>query len=210
MALIAATLKPVLGISLADEHEETMASALVIAPYGMKDGRPVDAQEARGRYHRDVTAEPSRADLRVRYANVLRALDEREEAASEYRAALRLDAANVEACLRLGELAQEDEDLSKARRFFERVLDLAPKSGLPVRLQDRYTESARAALAELDAPVGVQVATGALADTLDSGPLSRPLEPFVQQQPIVRGPKVGRNEPCPCGSGRKYKRCCRR
>jgi predicted Zn-dependent protease len=27
--------------------------------------------------------------------------------------------------------------------------------------------------------------------------------------PVVRaGPKVGRNEPCPCGSGRKYKRCC--
>jgi uncharacterized protein len=22
------------------------------------------------------------------------------------------------------------------------------------------------------------------------------------------GPKVGRNEPCPCGSGRKFKRCC--
>jgi uncharacterized protein YecA (UPF0149 family) len=21
-------------------------------------------------------------------------------------------------------------------------------------------------------------------------------------------PKVGRNEPCPCGSGRKYKKCC--
>lgn len=27
--------------------------------------------------------------------------------------------------------------------------------------------------------------------------------------PYVRdAPKVGRNEPCPCGSGRKYKRCC--
>ena len=26
--------------------------------------------------------------------------------------------------------------------------------------------------------------------------------------PFVRGvPKVGRNEPCPCGSGRKYKHC---
>jgi len=23
-----------------------------------------------------------------------------------------------------------------------------------------------------------------------------------------RAPRVGRNEPCPCGSGRKYKRCC--
>lgn len=22
------------------------------------------------------------------------------------------------------------------------------------------------------------------------------------------GPKIGRNEPCPCGSGKKYKRCC--
>ena len=23
-----------------------------------------------------------------------------------------------------------------------------------------------------------------------------------------RGPKVGRNDPCPCGSGRKHKKCC--
>lgn len=23
-----------------------------------------------------------------------------------------------------------------------------------------------------------------------------------------RGPRVGRNDPCPCGSGRKYKKCC--
>ncbi|WP_304683174.1 SEC-C metal-binding domain-containing protein, partial [uncultured Clostridium sp.] len=22
------------------------------------------------------------------------------------------------------------------------------------------------------------------------------------------GPKVGRNDPCPCGSGKKYKNCC--
>jgi uncharacterized protein YecA (UPF0149 family) len=27
--------------------------------------------------------------------------------------------------------------------------------------------------------------------------------------PSVRKvPKIGRNEPCPCGSGRKYKKCC--
>jgi hypothetical protein len=26
--------------------------------------------------------------------------------------------------------------------------------------------------------------------------------------PVRRGPKVGRNDPCPCGSGRKYKKCC--
>ena len=26
--------------------------------------------------------------------------------------------------------------------------------------------------------------------------------------PVRTGPKVGRNEPCPCGSGKKYKQCC--
>ena len=32
----------------------------------------------------------------------------------------------------------------------------------------------------------------------DSGP----------KKPVVKGEKVGRNDPCPCGSGKKYKRCC--
>ena len=27
---------------------------------------------------------------------------------------------------------------------------------------------------------------------------------------IVKGKKIGRNEPCPCGSGKKYKHCCGR
>jgi len=28
-------------------------------------------------------------------------------------------------------------------------------------------------------------------------------------QPVVhRGEKVGRNDPCPCGSGKKFKKCC--
>jgi preprotein translocase subunit SecA len=28
-----------------------------------------------------------------------------------------------------------------------------------------------------------------------------------KEQPFVRGQKVGRNDPCPCGSGKKYKQC---
>ncbi len=37
-----------------------------------------------------------------------------------------------------------------------------------------------------------------MAGSGDAGP--------VQQ--VVRGDKVGRNDPCPCGSGKKYKKCC--
>lgn len=29
-----------------------------------------------------------------------------------------------------------------------------------------------------------------------------------KKQPVKKGKKVGRNEPCPCGSGKKYKQCC--
>jgi preprotein translocase subunit SecA len=33
-------------------------------------------------------------------------------------------------------------------------------------------------------------------------PQAAPQQPFTREQP-----KVGRNEPCPCGSGKKYKQC---
>lgn len=36
-----------------------------------------------------------------------------------------------------------------------------------------------------------------------------PEDSQAPQQPIVKtGPDVGRNDPCPCGSGKKYKKCC--
>jgi hypothetical protein len=44
------------------------------------------------------------------------------------------------------------------------------------------------------------------------GQLRRAYARAVQEsrvEPVVRSsPKVGRNDPCPCGSGKKYKKCC--
>ena len=39
-----------------------------------------------------------------------------------------------------------------------------------------------------------------LSGNVDSAP--------VQQTVRREGPKIGRNDPCPCGSGKKYKKCC--
>jgi hypothetical protein len=43
-------------------------------------------------------------------------------------------------------------------------------------------------------------------------PEARPSDPapasYVAPQPFIRQPKIGRNDPCPCGSGKKYKKCC--
>ncbi|TMU84591.1 hypothetical protein FGG79_15365 [Bacillus sp. BHET2] len=33
-------------------------------------------------------------------------------------------------------------------------------------------------------------------------------QPFLVSQPVQNGEKVGRNDPCPCGSGKKHKKCC--
>lgn len=33
-------------------------------------------------------------------------------------------------------------------------------------------------------------------------------EPEKKSKPVVKGEKIGRNDPCPCGSGKKYKKCC--
>lgn len=38
----------------------------------------------------------------------------------------------------------------------------------------------------------------------DEAPLPPPVEP------IKTNKAVGRNDPCPCGSGKKYKKCCGR
>jgi preprotein translocase subunit SecA len=43
----------------------------------------------------------------------------------------------------------------------------------------------------------------AAAESLQPPPAAAP----TPARPLVRGPKIGRNDPCPCGSGKKYKQC---
>jgi hypothetical protein len=39
-------------------------------------------------------------------------------------------------------------------------------------------------------------------------PPAPPPVSYEAPQPVVRQPKIGRNDSCPCGSGKKYKKCC--
>jgi len=48
--------------------------------------------------------------------------------------------------------------------------------------------------------------TDALWAVYDLRELWRNVGPRIE--PVHVGPKVGRNDPCPCGSGKKYKKCC--
>ncbi|MFC3148984.1 preprotein translocase subunit SecA [Piscinibacterium candidicorallinum] len=81
-----------------------------------------------------------------------------------------------------------------------------------VRVQSaEQLEQAEEALEESTAVSKMQYQHAAYDDLAevaagDPGTDEPPVE--VRQQPIVRfGDKVGRNDPCPCGSGKKYKNC---
>ena len=58
--------------------------------------------------------------------------------------------------------------------------------------------------------MGVQVGAGAqaAADDAMDGPVRKAQDPSeVKQKPIRVDKTPGRNSPCPCGSGKKYKHC---
>ena len=63
--------------------------------------------------------------------------------------------------------------------------------------QQRLARALQAQHAEAISPI--QTVSGVDEDPRPPAP---PAAPFVRPMP-----KVGRNEPCPCGSGRKYKHC---
>ena len=42
----------------------------------------------------------------------------------------------------------------------------------------------------------------------DSGGFDEDEENQKRSEPMIAGPRVGRNDLCPCGSGKKYKKCC--
>lgn len=44
----------------------------------------------------------------------------------------------------------------------------------------------------------------------DYGTVKKIQNDFGKRKPITKKTKIGRNDPCPCGSGKKYKNCCGR
>ncbi len=60
-----------------------------------------------------------------------------------------------------------------------------------------------------DSAVGMGFESVPQEQTEDQQPQPKQQQPG-KKVPVVVGPKIGRNDPCPCGSGKKYKKCCGR
>jgi SEC-C motif/Protein of unknown function (DUF2384) len=148
-------------------------------------------------YYRDQIAQhPNRPDLRAGYANLLHTNHQPEPARREYEKALELDPLAVEAWVSLGEIERKAGNLSEARDFYSKALTIFDRGNF-YRLTE-HREDFREQL---------EINLDELSDQLVDEGIG---EPFQDDwiEPLVKLAKVGRNDPCPCGSGRKYKKCC--
>jgi preprotein translocase subunit SecA len=88
---------------------------------------------------------------------------------------------------------QETEEQRRARLGLGQT-----PMGQPVEMGDEDAMAAAAGRAEASAPSRSRTA------------LKAPVSREAPRRMAQRASKVGRNDPCPCGSGRKYKKCCGR
>ena len=79
-------------------------------------------------------------------------------------------------------------------------------SRVQIRSQEEVDEAERQRLAEMEKLMAKQQANH--EEVTNMGSESKEQSAGTLSQPIVRNQaKVGRNDPCPCGSGKKYKHC---
>jgi hypothetical protein len=80
------------------------------------------------------------------------------------------------------------------------------QAGIVAKLSELMAEDVEEkAIAEEGAPRILSIAlvcAEAFDAALDGSRPGQPLGPYIREEP-----KVGRNDPCPCGSGKKWKRC---
>lgn len=165
----------------------------------VSDGRRMNPREARRDYEERIARRADDPGLHIGYGNVLRVLGELGPAEAAYRRALELDPRAIEAAVGLGQAAEEREDLAAAKEAYRAGLALGRGARFyHVRDRRQLMEGLERALENVQGRLAFRPP--------DPVPAQRALEALAEQS---RGePKVGRNAPCPCGSGKKYKKCC--
>jgi preprotein translocase subunit SecA len=100
-------------------------------------------------------------------------------------------------------LEYQFESFNLFQEMLERVRTAVAEMAFRISIVPEESGSRRQALRESrEALLFPEGAPGAGEGRVESGE--------AHAEPVRRGPKVGRNDPCPCGSGRKFKHCCGR
>ena len=168
-------------------------SPIKFAEAGLMDGQRMSFDDVLKYYKKEVQKAPDDPALRVGYGNVLLKMGMEGEAIFQYQEALRLDPLAVEAYCSLGEYEGDKGNFSQAYEYFKKAADRV-HTGHYYRTKeiDQLKEAIFLNLEHFEEVLGKE----------------REQAPVLSSQSLVKREKVGRNDPCPCGSGKKYKKCC--
>jgi len=180
-------------IHLCEEGKADLQEGTIkIRRIGLTDGRLMSIGEGIRYYQKEIERFPEDPALRIGYANILMKKEEFEKAETQYNEAIKLDYMAIEAYTSLGDIAAKKGDISSAYEYFSQAAKWL-HAGHYYRTKDR------------------EEFKDAVFQNLrfyreESG--KERIVKSPQQQGHVKREKVGRNAPCPCGSGKKYKKCC--
>lgn len=126
------------------------------------------------------------------------------EALDDVRTAYRLHLADDSICDQ--ELAEEL--LAAGEAGFQDALENCEPAGIDTVAElsqwSGYQEDRESWCRREDAPASYEFARPTQAETW----MPPPRQVFAPSTIVNTRPRVGRNDPCPCGSGRKFKKCC--
>jgi len=197
--VLLAELTMMLARGQTEGSQEPETGPLRFAKLGLSDGRRMNPREAQRHYETQLAERPDDPALHIGYGNVLRFLRDFDRATAAYRRALELEPRAVEAYATLGQIAEERGDFAEAHALYAKCEALGRDARFyQVRDRGEFRRAIQEALDNAAASLAVH-----------------PPEPVPAQarlEALSRGDrgetKVGRNDPCPCGSGKKYKKCC--
>lgn len=173
----------------------------------MAMGKVMEIDEAIETYRKAIEKNPKDAAKHIGLANIYYFMNMFTRASELYQQAAETDPLYIQAYYSLARMEEDKGDAQKALEWMEK--------GIPYLDKARYYSGSGPGKEEFlyaykDYYNTLLDETGSnrprldLPDTDGAGGWEdeRPL------QPVRTGKKIGRNEPCPCGSGKKYKKCC--
>jgi tetratricopeptide (TPR) repeat protein len=175
------------------------------------------------RYESELAATPDDVSLRLGYANTLRKWGYRDRAIDQYEQALLADPTNGDALISIAQMTGEFAPIADALAAWEDVERRFDHFSWPPDERELRREEVATTLGELRAGIRPDYKPKPFLIDDEAGPaLAAPVRPPSGPTPLELGNrwseaptkpapspygKVGRNEPCPCGSGKKYKQC---
>jgi len=192
------------------DSKEELQEAYEKSPiqYGstMAMGKVMDIDEAIEKYQKAIEKNPKDAEKYIGLGNIYYFMDLFTKAADLYQRAAEANPLYIQSHYSLAQIAEKKLDAHAALEWLEKGLPFLEKSkyykgsgGVEREdLLDAYCEYYNTLLDEIGS---------------DKPKISPPggfsyREEYEPVQPVRREKKVGRNDPCPCGSGKKYKKCC--